>query len=1353
MSQFENVGICPYTGLRSFTEDESLYFKGRDIQVDQITSLLEQNKFLMVTGASGEGKSSLIYAGLIPNARAGFFKASFTNWVIVDFRPERSPVKNMAESLSGILNRKSETVETEIRRGYSSVVDLYKNSEFYIQESEASFADLPEPQRKEKKRKAANLMILVDQFEEFFTNPENFFNEIPSQDSQIVVNLVLETARLAIQEGLPIYIVCTMRSDYIGQCSAFRGLPEYIGFSQFFVPRLKRKDLKQVIEEPAILSGNKISQRLVERLVFDISEGVDQLPILQHALSQIWLMADHGKEQMDLVHYAMLGGMPEHELPDEDQPRFQKWFNTLPDIRKKYYQETGLNKVIEIHASMLYENAWEHYNQLHPDNPISQHDAKRIIVNTFCCLTKIDNSRAVRNRMSLGEITEIINTPEFSETVVGDVINIFREEGNSFIRPFKTENVLTHNLSANTVLDITHESLIRNWTRLNTWANKEFEYYSTYLDFKKQLERWRNSGKSSNYLLPIGPLTFFEKWYTECKPNTGWIKRYGEIKDDQKKAEDEANAILADIREFLKRSARNVMVTRAFIKYGPQRLATILAIFIMLMLSGFYWYDAEQKNNDRVIEEVRSRAKQLLASAEIASGDKAGYLFMEERLSPGAMLKQLSEFNNKDRIGLALEGYKSLLEVNKKDTSLLKHQIIAFIESNLKEALAQKKDYDFLLENVNKFNVLLSYDNYYNPNESVEKMLKDFASIGYVISRELFLDKKLARATVAIEMNLAIQYWLTFSASNEKINDLIKLISPLSGDSAKINFDTYYPKGSRESNGRGANDFNGGYHTLASLYAAVGDAKTVQWCFEQIILNGQKDYYGIGRMFNNYTNIIGYMYQYGHQDKTQPLIEWLSKNDPADGPISVYRNIVIRSGYLSRYFPISINRFLLRSHRGYFFPNLCFINRTVYSSLVTSLNNEIQKVGDAPQRNFLMAMSKKRQALFEWKYNYDRGLPNDQNKIDQMFGEALSYFKQVDGTYLDEITTITIPYSSDGVREKKLKRKHLFIYPDYMDGWFSNAYHSDVFFNYLLQNKLLAEFYTTQEDLEMIHWWIAKAFELKPAFFVSDLYDNHYQLPLSVLTNVSQVIESHPQREGFDANLIYLVTGNRFYAAGDTLNGKKFTNKFDKSSINRSRARYDYLERNFLANEVKDYSVHMARYGNAKEGIEMAESFAKDSEKAFAYHFMAKAVYQNNANPDAFLYLDSAVSKIRRMDISAIPVPLDPRICFVGLLSQIGGESINAMALDIYRDFQDDLKPFLTYIYVDGIAAEGNYYRAYTAMPPTLTEEGDLLCFRLILWEECKKQEREAGNTRWRSMDQNFAPNKLWAQVQYFQPF
>ena len=55
---FEADQICPYTGLRSFTEEESLYFKGREEDIDQATEQLQRNKFLMLTGASGDGKSS-----------------------------------------------------------------------------------------------------------------------------------------------------------------------------------------------------------------------------------------------------------------------------------------------------------------------------------------------------------------------------------------------------------------------------------------------------------------------------------------------------------------------------------------------------------------------------------------------------------------------------------------------------------------------------------------------------------------------------------------------------------------------------------------------------------------------------------------------------------------------------------------------------------------------------------------------------------------------------------------------------------------------------------------------------------------------------------------------------------------------------------------------------------------------------------------------------------------------------------------------------------------------------------------------------------------------------------------------
>jgi energy-coupling factor transporter ATP-binding protein EcfA2 len=437
---FNPLDTYPYIGLRPFTEEESLYFKGRDEQIQQLTALLEANKFLMVTGASGDGKSSLVYAGLVPNARSGFFKAKYANWVVADFRPERSPLHNLSKTISKNLGVGSDSsVEVELRRGFSSLIDLYTTSSLYVDESSETWQSANEDEKDILLMGASNLLIVADQFEEFFTNPENYYKNSPSVDSQLVINLLLETSRLSIAKNIPVYIVCTMRSDYIGQCAAFRGLPEFIGFSQFFVPRLKRKEMVQVVKEPASLHGDKISNRLVERVVYDLGEGIDQLPVLEHAMNEVWIQAKNGSEELDLIHYAMAGGMPPKELPPEDRPKFDMWFNSLPPQLQDAYQHPGLSQIIDTHANKLYLSAADHYNQNH-SKKISSAEAQLIIKVAFVCLTKMDEGRAVRNRMTLQEITDILAKPELSYVIVGGVLDIFREPGNTFLRPYISED-------------------------------------------------------------------------------------------------------------------------------------------------------------------------------------------------------------------------------------------------------------------------------------------------------------------------------------------------------------------------------------------------------------------------------------------------------------------------------------------------------------------------------------------------------------------------------------------------------------------------------------------------------------------------------------------------------------------------------------------------------------------------------------------------------------------------------------------------------------------------------------------------------------------------------------------------
>ena len=218
-----------------------------------------------------------------------------------------------------------------------------------------------------------------------------------------------------------------------------------------------------------------------------------------------------------LIHYAMVGGMPVNELPDEQVERFRNWCQGLPPDIKACYHEPNLQNVLDTHTNKLYEQVEEYYLQK-TGNRISDEDAKSIIKTAFICLTKIDQSRAVRNRMTLKEITDIIDKPGLGTKEVGAVLNIFREPGNTFIRPFLFEDSESQTLNETSILDITHESLIRNWKYLKQWANEEFNNYTISLDFEQQLNRWVESDKSKGFLLSIGQLTYFENWFRTPNP-------------------------------------------------------------------------------------------------------------------------------------------------------------------------------------------------------------------------------------------------------------------------------------------------------------------------------------------------------------------------------------------------------------------------------------------------------------------------------------------------------------------------------------------------------------------------------------------------------------------------------------------------------------------------------------------------------------------------------------------------------------------------------------------------------------------------------------------------------------------
>ena len=1350
---FEDQSICPFPGLRPFTEEESLYFKGRDEQVLKITGLLESKKFLMLTGASGDGKSSLIFAGLIPQARAGFFQAKYSNWHVASFRPERSPLKNLARSLAEQLKMDTETIEVELSRGFSSLVELYKSSVLFIDEKNQEWINAGEERKNQMERQSGNLLIIIDQFEEFFTNPENFPNGVPSLDSRLLLNIVLETAKISLKEDLPIYVVCTMRSDYIGQCSAFRGLPEFIGFSQFFVPRLQRKELQQVIEEPAILSGNRISKRLTDRLIFDLEEGLDQLPTLQHALKQVWKAADQGKEEMDLIHYAMVGGMPGENLPKEDGERFKVWREKLPDYEKQYLQNAGLANVLDIHANKLYEEAAEYYNRS-AEVHITSKEAKFIIGLTFSCLTRIDENRAVRNRMSLEEITQIINVPKLTAEVVGGVLNIFREADHTLIRPFLDDvdsgqtGFDKLNLTKDLILDITHEALIRNWSLLKKWSAKEFEYHTVYLDFKRQLDRWIESGKSSDYLLPIGPLTYFENWYKNCRPNKYWINRYNNNEVSPSEKLKESEAILNNAKRFLRKSALQLLITRTFMKYGARRIAMATGLIFLLGLSGFLIYSWYIRRNEVVLDRIVHEGATLLQDKETSPTIKAYFVLLASRLDT-ANLGLISKAVNDDqlKIEIALEIFERIFFTNKESDPPIRRQALNYADSmiHLSAPSPALKDIALLNSIINNLNDLVRNESYflqYKPDpklqdrfEGTTKLLGNLVS--EIVSYPSFVEDVDIKA-----LNIAIENVLNLKAfSQDQIKELTNSITPFEGKAEVMKkFERYFPAKSRINVGFAQTvSHNGGYEKLAYLYAAQGNVPKTLRCLDSL----KKYNENYNQHWNNSTNVAAYFLIYGH---TQSFLEFIADySKRIDVPRHTFLRAMANTAGIQE-----LRRSVKFIKHGNYNENLTMFGFDQVNELFGLYKSVLTvEVKDKDELNFGLALLHKQQGVVYDKLFRERGYGYDDRLIDSLFSIAFDFYSKVSPGFLKGNAEV---YMTPGLSIKEtrvVKRSRLFIYPDHFKicedftepGDF--RFYGDKFFNYLLQHDLFHKLYQNQEDYKLLVTWIGSYFEMYGILSGTGYWNraalNYPSLKQTIFLSVDSLFQTSGYADNLDDAWINLYLAKEYFEQGDTTMAFERVKRLKFLEFNKTWLSEDKPFHNMQMMVANQLAIH----GKRKEAISLASQFTVSKNKMLAYSKLAAFTKMNGLESESNIYFDSALAwqkRIKYFRYNSDVLGFDYRTGLIEILTLQNDRKSKKQAQEQMSAISDE---FNNIGKLNGVIAMvrtharmGHYFDARASVPEMANAEDKLRCTLAILYAEVLK--RSGGKeSAWSKFDKD----------------
>jgi WD40 repeat protein len=450
---FKTEKFNPFPGLRPFLPEESDLFFGREAESEEVLGKLLKNRFITVIGASGSGKSSLIYCGVLPKVKKLENKSS-VSWSILTFRPGNDPIGNLTEAFvknfteSGNQNVERQTISELLNSGPDGIAKVVK---------------------KFKKGKNEKVLILVDQFEELFRYKTAGTELVPAEHASAFVGLIESSVY---QKEAEVYTIITMRSDFIGECAHFQVFTQLINNSNYLVPHMNRDNYKSAIEGPIKYAGAKIDPKLVETLLVDIGDQTDQLPVLQHALMRTW------------AHW--------QELDEPDRA-----------ISFTDYDSVGtMTDAMSRHANEAFEEL--------------DVRGREICEKTFKTITeKGADNKGIRHPSSVKTIKSII---QCTSEELFEVIEKFRITSRSFITP--RENFI---LTDDSIIDLSHESLMRLWDRLKGWVDDEAASVQMYLRLSEASAMYQQ-GKTTLWRPPDLQLAI--NWRDLQKPTLTWAERY-----------------------------------------------------------------------------------------------------------------------------------------------------------------------------------------------------------------------------------------------------------------------------------------------------------------------------------------------------------------------------------------------------------------------------------------------------------------------------------------------------------------------------------------------------------------------------------------------------------------------------------------------------------------------------------------------------------------------------------------------------------------------------------------------------------------------------------------------------------
>jgi hypothetical protein len=543
----------PYPGLRAFEPHEAEIFFGREAHTDRLLAILQRERFLAVIGPSGSGKSSLVRAGLLPGLAMGSLGTG-SDWRVALLRPGDRPMRSLAAALlqPAVLGRHLlpderggnsssspatpddadiAALEAELRRGPLSLARVVAEAQQRHQHPDPGPDGAGPGASPPAVRPAFNLLVLVDQFEEIFTYAEAGGRQA-ADESEAFVSLLLaarDAAKAQAREpGL--HVALTMRTDFLGNCVRFDELPEAINQAQYLTPRLKRDEIERAIRGPAELWGGSIDDSLVAELINATGQSADQLPLVQHALARMWDEAAWRAPPPPVVDWPVAEAIG------------------------------GVAGAVAKHAQEIWDTL----------DPVEQ----AIVTGIFSAITERRSAeaggQAVRRPQTLARIASWLGRPTAE---LAPLVERYAAADVCFLQ-FRAP------LTDDSIVDISHEAVIRQWPALTAWVDLEADRAAGLLDYHRRTRLYR-AGQTS--LLAGADLVRAWEWggfgvartagqaqgvVEGWAPQAAWVQRYlgdapfteaeaGELAESIRAASDPltlASARLAGLQGYIQAS-------------------------------------------------------------------------------------------------------------------------------------------------------------------------------------------------------------------------------------------------------------------------------------------------------------------------------------------------------------------------------------------------------------------------------------------------------------------------------------------------------------------------------------------------------------------------------------------------------------------------------------------------------------------------------------------------------------------------------------------------------------------------------------------------------------------------------